>query len=431
MKLLPQGPNAVRAPWALDGFPDNDWRATLAVQESQLLHDRARELLSRVAAAGGCIMLENPPGSMTFQDSKMQAWIKAEAPFCAQVAACMHGSALQKRWAFVSNRPEVAKLASTCAHGPKAHESFLGKRLPDGSYKSRLTAEYPASLADAIADFMAPFVTSQGRCVPIAAWQGLLPEKVPWPQGCLRVEDGGGLQSSAFWMRPLGRDLLHGLRLAWTQRLLSSGLGRVIPSKLELGTDLCPLADTEVEPFLQDLCCFLGDSGWSRQDLLQVSPGQPFRLNLLQALLEKIQDPEASMCADLRAGVRIGVGYELAPSPHWPVRQSDSLEEDLQICHGSWKSASDQPTQVLSLLEEELREGWIVEYPSVEAVKAAFPKVAFGKLGLVLAEGRSPRLVVDSSISGVTSSCVIPNRLLNPRISDLQACAPISLASEE
>ena len=67
----------------------------------------------------------------------------------------------------------------------------------------------------------------------------------------------------------------------------------------------------------------------------------------------------------------------------------------------------------------------------MEAVKAAFPKVAFGKLGLVLAEGRSPRLVVDSSISGVTSSCVIPNRLLNPRISDLQACAPISLASEE
>ena len=60
LKLLPQGPNAVRAPWALDGFPDNDWRATLAVQESQLLHDRARELLSRVAAAGGCIMLENP-----------------------------------------------------------------------------------------------------------------------------------------------------------------------------------------------------------------------------------------------------------------------------------------------------------------------------------------------------------------------------------
>ena len=225
---------------------------------------------------------------MTFQDSKMQAWIKAEAPFCAQVAACMHGSALQKRWAFVSNRPEVAKLASTCAHGPKAHESFLGKRLPDGSYKSRLTAEYPASLADAIADFMAPFVTSQGRCVPIAAWQGLLPEKVPWPQGCLRVEDGGGLQSSAFWMRPLGQDLLHGLRLAWTQRLLSSGLGRVIPSKLGRAV-------------LAGLVLLL----------LHVSPGQPFRLNLLQALLEKIQDPEASMCADLRAGFGLVSGMSL------------------------------------------------------------------------------------------------------------------------
>ena len=47
-----------------------------------------------------------------------------------------------------------------------------------------------------------------------------------------------------------------------------------------------------------------------------------------------------------------------------------------------------------------------------------------------LAEGRSPRLVVDSSISGVTAACGVPSRMLLPRIADVAACAPEVPTSE-
>ena len=41
------------------------------------------------------------------------------------------------------------------------------------------------------------------------------------------------------------------------------------------------------------------------------------------------------------------------------------------------------------------------------------------------------RLVVDSSLSGVTQSCRVPNKIMLPKISDVAACAPLALGSEE
>ena len=44
----------------------------------------------------------------------------------------------------------------------------------------------------------------------------------------------------------------------------------------------------------------------------------------------------------------------------------------------------------------------------------------------MLAEGRPPRLVVDSSVSGVTSRTVLPNRSCNPTLTDVFSCMPLS-----
>ena len=54
-----------------------------------------------------------------------------------------------------------------------------------------------------------------------------------------------------------------------------------------------------------------------------------------------------------------------------------------------------------------------------------------GKLGLVSAENRPPRLVVDSTVSGVTQNTSIPNRMLLPRISDVLQAAPLETSSLE
>ena len=147
-------------------------------------------------------------------------------------------------------------------------------------------------------------------------------------------------------------------------------------------------------------------------------------------LLRVCDDSEAELCSSLREGVRLGVDFDIPPSEHWPLRSDEPELADLVICEGAWRSAADNPTQVRELIASELQEGWIEEYSSLAEIQSKFTSVAVGKLGLVVAEGRSPRLVVDSSISGVTAASKIPNRIQNPRIADVEACAPSCLGAE-
>ena len=330
----------------------------------------------------------------------------------------------------MSNRAEILEIASVCDHGHSSHEPLPRGRLADGSFASRLTAEYPPALAQSLASLVSRFVTRSNRVVPLDAWRSVLPAAPVWPQPRLRVEDGGGLRSTAAWLSPSGPDYLRRLRLAWTQRLFDSGLCLQISAALRVGCDAAPLSPAELAPFLDDLCDFLEVPTLERPAVLEVPEGQPFRLHLLQRLLECCQDPEARVCPELASGVRLGVDCTLEPSVHWPKRDEAHPLTELLICDGSWKSASDHPQEVLQMLEDELEEGWISEYPSLQAIQATFPQVACGKLGFVQAEGRSARLVVDSSISGVTSSCQIPNHMLNPRLCDIAACAPEQVPSE-
>jgi hypothetical protein len=48
-------------------------------------------------------------------------------------------------------------------------------------------------------------------------------------------------------------------------------------------------------------------------------------------------------------------------------------------------------------------------------------------LGLVRSAGRSDRLVVDSSVSGVTDNTQLPNRSSNPTLNDVRSCLPLCL----
>ena len=142
LRVRPGGPKPLRDFAFPTGRPDLNWEDTAQLQESALLHDRSRLLLSRVSASGGLILLENPASSLTFHDPLMMSWIESEAPFCAQVASCMVGASFSKSWMFVSNQPCILDLACSCMHAPGTHASFVGKR--DGSgFLSRRTA-WPA-----------------------------------------------------------------------------------------------------------------------------------------------------------------------------------------------------------------------------------------------------------------------------------------------
>ena len=143
-------------------------------------------------------------------------------------------------------------------------------------------------------------------------------------------------------------------------------------------------------------------------------------------------DPDSDYFQLLRDGVPLGITSPIPPCPVMhPPPAPDSTVIPLQHCDSAWKSALDHPDVVDELLASELEEGWIKLVPGGDAeLRRLYPVSAVGKLGLVLAEGRPPRLVVDSSISGVTSNTSLPNRSSNPTLADVFSSMPLSDSCE-
>ena len=87
---------------------------------------------------------------------------------------------------------------------------------------------------------------------------------------------------------------------------------------------------------------------------------------------------------------------------------------------------------VPEFVQEEVAAGFVRLVPGgLDELKSQYDRIAIGKLGVVIADGRSPRLVGDSSIFNVTSNNVIPNHMLLPRISDVMACTPLGMATDQ
>jgi len=210
--LKSPGPAPVRTPDFIDGLPSNSPQQQLAVEESAAIHDRSRALLSEVDQHGGLVILENPATSMTFDDPLMVQWIQTVAPFAAQASACQFGKDWSKTWMFVANRAEIFTVAKSCPHGFGVHRQITGVRMADGTFFSRLTAEYPEELASALANVIAPFVSKGDTVLQLDSWRTMLPSKLRWPHAQQRIEDGGGLPSSALHMSRPTSDPLVSLR---------------------------------------------------------------------------------------------------------------------------------------------------------------------------------------------------------------------------
>ena len=134
-----------------------------------------------------------------------------------------------------------------------------------------------------------------------------------------------------------------------------------------------------------------------------------------------------------RGGAPLGVNEQLNPSPAWPTHSGViATPEPLVVRQDSWKSASDHPSIVAELIEEELTAGFTAHVPGgVPELQELYHRTAVGKLGVVIAEGLSPRLVVDSSVGNVAPNTIIPNHMMLPRISDVMDCAPKTMAQQQ
>ena len=79
-------------------------------------------------------------------------------------------------------------------------------------------------------------------------------------------------------------------------------------------------------------------------------------------------------------------------------------------------------------MEEELAKGWLFEMDSLASAQARFgSKLAIGKMSIVSAPGKKPRLVVDSTVCGTNPSCLIPETFALPSVDDVRECFPLRM----
>ena len=97
---------------------------------------------------------------MTWDDPLMYEWVHAVAPYTAQACACQFDKDWAKAWMFV-------------------------------------------------------FLTSGHQVLQVDDWQSILPKQLSWPDPPGRIENGGGLPSTALHMQPQRHDKMVALRSRW------------------------------------------------------------------------------------------------------------------------------------------------------------------------------------------------------------------------
>ena len=136
------------------------------------------------------------------------------------------------------------------------------------------------------------------------------------------------------------------------------------------------------------------------QSAAAIEKGQPFRLGLLSHLASITQDIDRRLPSILAQGVPTGVFEPIASSNQWPAVEAQHAQHPLEAClkefDTNWKNAEAQPELLQRLIEEEMAQGWVIEIPGGEQeARAQWPKgIAIGKLNVVQADGKEPRMVL-------------------------------------
>ena len=154
---------------------------------------------------------------------------------------------------------------------------------------------------------------------------------------------------------------------------------------------------------------------------MRIPAGQPYRLRLLQAIAVQCSDPDADLLPLLEEGVPAGIFSTLPSSMQWQHRQeslSDTSMSDIQLqqCAGNCSQAEQDPDLLKALLAKEIQAGHVVSFEGDRKSAANhWPQgIAIGKLNIVIAVGRDPRLVLDSAVCKANALRRIPEHVALP-----------------
>ena len=162
-----------------------------------------------------------------------------------------------------------------------------------------------------------------------------------------------------------------------------------------------------------------------------IPTGQPFRLYVLRRLAMMMEDPDADLIPLLISGVDLGIDSPIPSSHTWPSKDTSSVSEnsdlDFKLFSENWRSAEADEDR---LIQQEIQDGFVVEVGSLEQAKERFGNLlAIGKLGISSQQPDKPRLVLDSTISGLNpvSQQSIQEKCSYPNLHHLQRCVSPSI----
>ena len=418
------GPPPLRSKEFLDGFPSLSNYQKRQVRDSKEIHRRSDLICIAVFQQGGFAGKEQPLNSIAWKEPSSRQFVEQCSCYFVATPACKWGLDFFKYWAIAATSEHISHLAGHCSH--RDHMDFRGKRLPDGSYISALTAEYPSAFASAIIDIISPWVTKSTLMnQDLSKWRSLL-YRNPISKGP-RITDGAGDASSANWTIPQSKDLLKSLRQMWIKPILTTKLHTKV-------VDACK--NHQSDPFVSEdeLLPFLDDIQHSFPSIsldFTIPDHQPFRLHLFHSLLLLSKDPDPKIATLLQEGIPSGAFSQLEPVGLWETNCSISSDyPDLVVCHDNWTSANHNPDTTRQLIQKELDDGFIEELPDIATAEQRWPKgIALGKLGVVHADNRDPRLVLDSTICGMNGRCHLPEKQRLPNLRHisffLSSCPPL------
>ena len=306
------------------------------------------------------------------------AWLEPENFQCLQnfhehlawVDACQHGMLLSKSWCFASNNACIQHMASRCTHQHK-HASIAGVQGSSGQYLSTLNSRIPGKSRSKL-DQTLRIQSEHATRGPVArAWLHWLDEQKLIPKILAHVGSGNASP-------PLSEQQ-------------SEEAARIAFRTMSMP---CP---SELAP----------DEGQRRA----AYPCMPWRRHPMTDL---------KLVPLLAEGVPTGAVSDLPRSMQWPPKPQADLPSELTECIGNWKAAEAEPETVSAWLEKEIANGWVIRTGmSIEQARQHWHKgIAVGKLNVVHAEGKDPRL--DSTVCGVNPKCAIPERISLPMASDVR-----------
>ena len=430
LKLQQPGPLPCRTPECMDHPLYDTEECFYRFHSSREIICRTVRILELQHIHGGYAGFEQPLSAMTWKEPAVQEARKSFLTETAIISHCQvmddHHQPLNKHWQFVSDifNFHQADLQCTCSY---KHESFAGKTDDDGSYASSLTAEYPQRLVKHLTPFLRldpPHSSSKN----FLQWAEVITMIPSTPTVHFNhIPDGAGLVSSAIWPLPFKPDVFRNLRKQLEQIAFNSGLPQRLPSILQQKVNSIPFDEETLQKTQLAFQNFFQQFGPIPS--FDIVPGQPFRLAALHALAKLMEDPDQALIPLLKTGVDLGVDGAIPPSGTWPGRDQEVDDTpktpSFELFDINWQSAEGDQETLHTLIQQEIQDGFVVEFGTLEQAKIHFgDKLAIGKLGIAKQQPTKPRLVLDSTISGLNpvSQQAVQEKCSYPKISHLQRC---------